>query len=117
MPVLVEQYVIVGGRRDAERAAELWRFTPKAFTSYFDVRDPEEIQRLADKEVPLEKVYGDWPVSTDPADHIKAVSELFASGVSIVNIHTGQADQRRVIDFYGKEVLAKVKVAVGGANA
>ena len=44
MPVLLEQYVIVGGRRDAERAAQLWRFTPHAFTSYFDVRDPEEIQ-------------------------------------------------------------------------
>jgi hypothetical protein len=26
-----------------------------------------------------------------------------------VNIHSGQANQRRVIDFYGKEVLPKVR--------
>jgi hypothetical protein len=26
-----------------------------------------------------------------------------------VNIHSGQADQKRVIDFYGKEVLPRIK--------
>jgi len=66
MPVLVEQYVVVGGKGDAQRAAELWRFGPKAFESYYNIRDPKEIQQRADSEVPLEKVYSDWPVSTDP---------------------------------------------------
>jgi F420-dependent hydroxymycolic acid dehydrogenase len=115
MPVLVEQYVVVGGQKDAEEAAELWRFGPKAFTDYFNVRDPEEIQRLAEEQVPLEKVYGDWPVSTDPSVHIKKISELFDSGVTIVNIHTGQPDQRRVIDFYGEEVLPHLR-ATGAAS-
>jgi TAT-translocated FGD2 family F420-dependent dehydrogenase len=109
MPVLVEQYVVVGDKRDAERAAELWRFGPKAFKSYYNVRDPKEIQQRADSEVPLEKVYGDWPVSTDPAVHVKAISELFDSGATIVNIHSGQEDQERVIEFYGKEVLPRIK--------
>jgi hypothetical protein len=58
---------------------------------------------------PLEKVYGDWPVSTDPAAHVKAISELFDSGATIVNIHSGQEDQKRVIEFYGKEVLPRIK--------
>jgi F420-dependent hydroxymycolic acid dehydrogenase len=111
MPVLVEQYVVVGDKKDAEQAAQLWRFGPKAFTTYYNVRDPQEIQRLADKEVPLEKVYADWPISEDAAVHLKTVTELFDSGVSIVNIHTGQQDQRRVIDFYGKQVLPRVKTA------
>jgi len=26
-----------------------------------------------------------------------------------VNIHTGQSDQKRVIEFYGKEVLPQLK--------
>jgi F420-dependent hydroxymycolic acid dehydrogenase len=46
---------------------------------------------------------------TDPAVHSKTVTELFNSGVRIVNIHSGQADPKRVIEFYGKEVLPRLK--------
>jgi F420-dependent hydroxymycolic acid dehydrogenase len=81
-PVLVEQYVVVGDKKDAESAVELWRFGPRAFKSYYNVRDPEEIQRRADREVPLGKVYGDWPVSRDPAVHTRTVTELFDSGAT-----------------------------------
>ncbi len=109
MPVLVEQYVVVGDKTDAKKAAELWRFGPKAFKSYYNIRDPKEIQKRADSEVPLEKVYGDWPVSTDPSVHAKAITDLFDSGATIVNIHCGQEDQKRVIEFYGKEVLPRIK--------
>ncbi len=56
-------------------------------------------------EIPLERVYADWVVSEDPAAHVRALRELLASGATIVNVHSGQADQRRVIDFYGCEVL------------
>jgi F420-dependent hydroxymycolic acid dehydrogenase len=109
MPVLVEQYAVVGNQQDAQQAAELWRFGPKAFTEYYNIRDPKTIQERADKEVPLEKLYGDWPISTDPQVHIKAVNDLFASGATIVNIHCGQADQKKVIEFYGKEVIPHIK--------
>jgi TAT-translocated FGD2 family F420-dependent dehydrogenase len=109
MPVLVEQYVVVGDENEAKKAAELWRFGPKAFKTYYNIRDPQKIQDRADAEIPLQHVYQDWPVSTDPAPHINTVNELFQSGVSIVNIHSGQADLKRVIDFYGREVLPKVK--------
>jgi hypothetical protein len=34
--------------------------------------------------------------------------ELFSSGATIVNVHSGQKDQRAVIDFYGTFVLPKV---------
>lgn len=111
MPVLVEQYVVVGGEDQAKKAAELWRFGPKAFKKYYNVRDPEEIQKEADSEIPLDEVYSEWPVSTDPQVHIKKVNELFESGVSIVNVHSGQADQKKVIEFYGREVLPKIKAA------
>ena len=108
VPVLVEQYAVVGDKAEAEKAAELWRFGPKAFKTYYNVRDPQTIQERADKEVPLEQVYAEWPVSTDPNVHLKAISELFQSGATIVNIHSGQDDQRKVIEFYGQGVLPKL---------
>jgi hypothetical protein len=95
-------------KKDAEASAELWRFLPEAFTKYYNVRDPLTIQERADAEVPLLKTYGDWPASTDPQVHIKAVNDLFASGATIVNIHSAQADQKKVVEFYGKEVLPGV---------
>lgn len=107
--MLVEQYAIVGNKSEAEKAAELWRFGPKAFKSYYNIRDPQSIQERAEKEIPLEQVYSEWPVSTDPNVHLKTVTELFQSGATIVNIHSGQSDQRKVIEFYGKEVLPKLR--------
>jgi TAT-translocated FGD2 family F420-dependent dehydrogenase len=109
MPVLVEQFVVVGDQHDAQASAELWRFLPKAFKTYYNDPDPKRIQQRAETEIPLEKIYGEWPVSTDPAVHIKAITELFNSGATIVNVHSGQADQKKVIEFYGKNVLPHVK--------
>lgn len=109
MPVLIETFVVVGDERDTERAAQLWRFIPKAFKGYHAIPDPAEIQRRAEAEIPLPKVHADWPKGTDPAVHIKAVEKLFDSGATIVNIHTGQSDQLRAIEFYGREVLPKVR--------
>jgi F420-dependent hydroxymycolic acid dehydrogenase len=61
-------------------------------------------------------VYESWPISTDPAVHLKAINELFDSGVTIVNIHMGRQDQRRVIEFYGKEVPPRVKASAASAS-
>lgn len=115
MPVLVEQFVVVGDRKDAEEAAQLWHFLPKAFKAYYNIRDPQAIQQRAASEIPLQKVYSKWPVSTEPDLHTKALLELFNSGVTIVNIHSGQPDQRRAIDFYGKQVLPRIHEQVTGA--
>jgi len=105
MPVMIEHFVVVGDETDALLAAEQWRFIPKAFKGYYNVRDPAEIQRRAEAEISLEQLAGQWPMSSDPGTHIAAIRELFDSGVSIVNVHSGQADQRKVIDFYASEVL------------
>jgi alkanesulfonate monooxygenase SsuD/methylene tetrahydromethanopterin reductase-like flavin-dependent oxidoreductase (luciferase family) len=108
MPVLVELFVVVGDEKDAQYAAERWRFIPKAFKGYFNIRDPQAIESKATAELPLEKVYSKWPVSTDPDVHAKALVELFNDGATIVNVHSGQSDQKRVIEFYGKDVLPRV---------
>ena len=64
-----------------------------------------DIQQKADAGTPMEEVTKSWAIGTDPAIHIRKMRELFDSGVSIVNVHSGQADQARVIDFYGEHVL------------
>ncbi len=107
MPVMIEHFVSVGDETDALLAAEQWRFIPNAFKGYFNVRDPEEIQRRAEAEVSLEKLTQQWPTSTDPEEHIDAIKQLFDSGASIVNIHSGQSDQAKVIEFYASQVLPK----------
>jgi len=121
MPVLVEAFVVVGDKSDAETAARLWNFIPKAFKGYHNIPDPAQIERQAQADLPLPKVYGDWTVSTDPALHVAAIRKLFDSGVSIVNIHSGQPDQQKVLDFYGKEVLPRLRgngaSAAGGTDS
>lgn len=41
--------------------------------------------------------------------HIKKIAELFDSGATIVNIHSGQPDQERVLEFYAAKVLPRVR--------
>jgi TAT-translocated FGD2 family F420-dependent dehydrogenase len=120
MPVLVEAFVVVGTESDAQAAAKLWNFIPKAFKGYQNIPDPAQIERQAQAELPLPKVYADWTVSTDPQAHVTAVQKLFDSGASIVNIHSGQPDQQHVLEFYGKEVLPRLRTGpasgTGGAR-
>jgi TAT-translocated FGD2 family F420-dependent dehydrogenase len=109
MPVFVESFVVVGEKKDAEQAAQLWRFIPKAWNPYYNVRDPQVIEQRANAEVPLEKVMEGLTIGTDPAVHIKAINELFDSGATEVHIHSGQTDQKRVIEFYGREVIPQLR--------
>jgi TAT-translocated FGD2 family F420-dependent dehydrogenase len=117
VPILVESFVVVGGEQEARQAAELWRFTPKAWTKnlLYDP-DPRSIQRKADTEIPLEEVYKEWPVSTDPDVHVKAILKLFGQGATTVFVHSGQADQQRVIEFYGQQVLPRLRQPVAVPN-
>jgi F420-dependent hydroxymycolic acid dehydrogenase len=109
MPVLVEAFVVVGDQSEAQAAAKLWNFIPKAFKGYQDIPDPVQIEQRAQTELPLPKVFEDWTVSSSPDPHVQTIKKLFDSGVTIVNIHSGQSDQQRVIEFYGREVLPRLK--------
>jgi TAT-translocated FGD2 family F420-dependent dehydrogenase len=109
MPVFVEKFVVVGDRSEAERAAQLWRFLPKAWNPYWNDPDPASIEQRANRDVNIEEVLADCAVGTDPGVHVKALQELFDEGVTEVHIHSGQPDQKRVIEFYGKEVLPRLR--------
>ncbi|HEX2943854.1 MAG TPA: TIGR03557 family F420-dependent LLM class oxidoreductase [Rhodopila sp.] len=109
MPVLIEQYVVVGTESDAQQPAEFWRFGPKAWHNLFDDPSPASIQQKANASTPISEVLKSWVVSEDPAVHVRKVQELRESGVTIVNIHAPQADQSKVIEFYGRHVLPKLR--------
>lgn len=117
LPVFLEQYVVVGDRKDGQKAAEIWRFGPKAWNPYFNIRDPKEIQQRAEAELAIEEVIQGWTISTDPEEHVKALQEAFKGGATEVHIHSGQPDQRRVIEFYGKEVLPRLRKDFTGKAA
>lgn len=54
-------------------------------------------------------------IGTDPEVHIQALPELFNSGATEIHIHSGQPDQKRVVDFYGKEVLPEMQKVADAA--
>ncbi|MGB2695853.1 MAG: TIGR03557 family F420-dependent LLM class oxidoreductase [Dehalococcoidia bacterium] len=101
---IVELYVVVGDQEEALAGARLWRFLP-IFGEIIGNSDPREIQRIAEERTPLERVIQSWLVSADPQKHITAIAEVARLGATRVYIHSPQSDQRRVIEFYGREVL------------
>jgi len=109
IPILVESFVVVGAQADAELAAAYWRFIPKAWTSLVNEPDPVRILHRSEVETPLEEVYKDWPISTDPAVHVQALQKLFDAGATQVFVHSGQPDQQKVISFYGSQVLPRLR--------
>jgi TAT-translocated FGD2 family F420-dependent dehydrogenase len=109
MPRIVEAWAIVGDESEARKYAELWRFAPRSYSDYTDNPDPRDIQRLAERDIPLEQVYAKWTVSNDPNAHIDALKKLVNGGVTTLFVHSPQADQQAVIDFYARRVLPELK--------
>jgi TAT-translocated FGD2 family F420-dependent dehydrogenase len=113
MPVLIEQFVFVGDRSEAEKSASarLWRFIPKAFKTYFNDPDPASIQRRAEADLSIDETLEGWVIGSEADAHAKGIQELFDAGATIVNVHAPQADQKRVIQFYGANVLPQLSGA------
>ena len=105
--VLVEQYVFVGSEDEAYAAAPLWQFAAVEHLVR-DMDDPRDIQRTAEEHVNLDDVIAPWLVSVDPAEHVERLQVLFDAGATHVAIHSVQPDQRRLIEFYGSDVLPRL---------
>lgn len=106
LPVIVELYSVVGGRKEARQSAGLWHFTPRAWKhGYFDEIDPLRIQKKAEKEIPLDSVYASWAVGADAETHVKAIEKAAAMGATHIVITTATPNQKEVIRFYGDKVL------------
>jgi TAT-translocated FGD2 family F420-dependent dehydrogenase len=113
LPRYGETFVVVGGRREAEQAARLWRFTVDPWTPELLYEpNPVRIQQKAAARWTLPQVYSRWTVSEDPAVHRAAIQKLLDAGITPF-VHSGQADQDRVIDFYGRHVLPYLRTDPG----
>lgn len=55
-------------------------------------------------------------MSDDPTVHVRAIEKLFDAGVAQVFVHSGQRDQRRVLAFYGREVLPRVRAGAAAVG-
>jgi TAT-translocated FGD2 family F420-dependent dehydrogenase len=108
MPRLVEAYVFVGGREEALEAARLWQFHSLG-AEVLDMADPRQIQRYAEENSTPEREIEGWVVSTDPRAHVEAIEGLVRAGTTHVFVHSPQGDQRRFIDFYGRDVLPALR--------
>jgi alkanesulfonate monooxygenase SsuD/methylene tetrahydromethanopterin reductase-like flavin-dependent oxidoreductase (luciferase family) len=107
--ILVEAFIVVGGQAEAEEAAQMWRFIPIGFTDFIDEPDPRKIQHGAEQKLSTRDVYSKWVVADDPRQHADFLRELASLGATDIFVHSGQSDQQRVIDFYGREVLPLVR--------
>ncbi len=110
---IVELWAVAGGREEALGDAARWQFLP-IFNEVVNVADPRRVQRVAEERSSPERTVDGWLVSADPDEHVAAIRELAALGATHVFVHSPQPDQRRLIDFYGGEVLPRLRRKVAG---
>lgn len=109
MPIVAEVFVHAGSKEEASKYAELWRFLPKAWDKYVENPSPVEINKQADREVPIEDVLAKWKYGEDPQVHIDGLQELVDGGVSTVFVHSADPEQVKFIEWYAENVLPRVK--------
>jgi TAT-translocated FGD2 family F420-dependent dehydrogenase len=109
MPIVVETWAFVGKQKAAEKAAEKWRFVPKAFDKFVDNPDPRIIQKQAQEKVSIEEAMNGWAIGEAADMHIEALQKVIDNGATHIFVHSPQEDQGRMIDFYGERVLPKLE--------
>jgi hypothetical protein len=101
LPVLVQLDVVVGGTAELEEAAELSQYPPVGFAELLG--DPDRLAR--DKRLARFDPFRTWLLGEDPEMHVQAIRSVVTAGATDLYIHSGQRDLRRVIRFYGQQVL------------
>lgn len=110
MPKIAALFVVVGGEEETAYAADMWRFAVNPWDpDLLYEPDPREIERKAKEKYSLEDVYEAWSVGEDPGEHAQRMQNLLDAGATRIFILSGQQDQKRLIDFYGSEVLPRLR--------
>jgi TAT-translocated FGD2 family F420-dependent dehydrogenase len=110
LPILVEDFVVVGGEAESNEAATYWRFSPIGFKQLLYLPDPRGIEQRAMAELPSPwDTWRDWTVSTEPMAHVQHIQGLWDAGATHVFVHSGNQDQMRMIDFYGSQVIPHLR--------
>ncbi len=72
------------------------------------VEDPIEMQRLADA-LPAERAASRFIVSSDPDEHVQAISRYIDLGFTHLVFHAPGPDQERFLKIYGQEILPRLR--------
>jgi coenzyme F420-dependent glucose-6-phosphate dehydrogenase len=72
------------------------------------VEDPIEMQRLADA-LPAERAASRFIVSSDPDEHVQAISHYIDLGFTHLVFHSPGPDQERFLKIYGQEILPRLR--------
>ena len=72
------------------------------------VEDPIEMQRLADA-LPTERAASRFIVSSDPDEHVQAISRYIDLGFTHLVFHAPGPDQERFLKIYGQEILPRLR--------
>ena len=108
IPKLAELFVVAGDQAEALEAARPWLFAAIALEA-LSIPDPREVQRLAEERSSPDQIVPRWIVSPEPEAHVEAVRWLAEKGMTHIFIHGPQRDQRRLIRFYGEQVIPTLK--------
>jgi coenzyme F420-dependent glucose-6-phosphate dehydrogenase len=72
------------------------------------VEDPVEMERRADA-LPIERTARRWIVSSEPDQHVAAVTEYLDMGFRHLVFHAPGPDQARFPKLYGEEILPRLR--------
>lgn len=100
---------------DRERALQDTRFWGALALSAEEktgVEDPVEMQRLADA-LPVERAASRFIVSSDPDEHVEAISRYVDLGFTHLVFHAPGQDQQRFLHAYGAEILPRLRKQYG----
>jgi coenzyme F420-dependent glucose-6-phosphate dehydrogenase len=76
------------------------------------VEDPVEMEKLADA-LPIERAASRWIVSSDPDEHVERIKAYTDLGFTHLVFHAPGPDQKRFLHLYGKEVIPRLRAALG----
>lgn len=96
---------------DAERALNDTRFWGALALSGDEktgIEDPKEMQRLADA-LPIERAASRFIVSTNPEEHLQAITHYLNLGFTHLVFHAPGPDQTRFINLYKNEILPQLR--------
>ncbi len=98
-------------RSAALQATRFWGALALTAEQKAGVEDPVEMQRLADA-LPIEQAASRFIVSTDPDEHVAAISRYADLGFTHLVFHAPGPDQERFLKLYGAEILPRLRALV-----
>jgi coenzyme F420-dependent glucose-6-phosphate dehydrogenase len=112
----VELAVVVAPNQEAGlKEARLWTGSMYPNRAKYGVYDPRDMQRVG-KLIPDQEIASHWFISGDPDEHVQLAERYLDLGFTHLFFHAPGPNQRAFIQFYGQNVLPKLRQRYGQAQ-